>query len=81
MVGTTISGNCSFGRVTNWVNPIADIMIARMYTATWLSMAQLVGLNSLIFFTIPSVSFIYQYFGCNYLLALVAMDCPSYTDW
>src|SRR5260221_9284210 len=62
MVGTTISGNCSFGILLNLTNPYADMRIATMYIAVLLSIAQLVGLNCLNFFDIPSKSFMCLFF-------------------
>jgi hypothetical protein len=58
IVGTTISGNCSLGKVVNLFKPYNEIKMVITYTAVLLSMAQLVGLNSLNFLAMPSMKFI-----------------------
>ena len=46
-VGTTTSGNCSLGMVLYTDSPASVIITVRMKIVIRLSMAQLVGLNSL----------------------------------
>src|SRR6187401_713755 len=62
IVGTTMSGNCSFGIVLNFVSPYIVTRIAMIYIAVLLSMLQLVGLNCLIFFMAFSKTFIEKVF-------------------
>src|SRR5436190_23406181 len=78
MVGTTISGYCSFGIPLNLINPYMEIMIAMIYIAVLLSTAQLVGLNCLNFFVTPSKIFIWKYF-IRQLILIPAKDCISNT--
>ena len=56
MVGTTISGNCSLGKVLNLVIPYNEISMVIIYTAVLLSIAQLVGLNCLNFWATLSIN-------------------------
>src|SRR5689334_8860405 len=65
MVGITISGNCSFGRVTNWYTPISDTKMISRYMDVLLFIAQLVGLNSLNFSLMFSKALINQKFAGN----------------